>query len=525
MDKPKQRGITAFQRRALRRYASQHPHLRQHALREWFTAEFQRNITQSTVSESLSAKFRHLDSEESTSNASQQQRERALRWPELDRALIKWVQESQSTLPLTGEAIKEKATRFWRLLDCYQGMEVPMFSNGWLNSFKKRHQIKSRARFGEEASINNTLIQQQITQVQAIARMYPPCDVYNCDETGIYWKMIPDRGLSTEKLPGVKKEKERITAHFCCNADGSDKLPVWFIGKAAKPRCFGSANINISNLNCIWRHNGKAWMVTEIMLEWLQWFGRHVSQRRVLLIMDNFSAHETAVKLAAEQGLIQHVTICWLPPNSTARTQPLDQGIIRTFKAYYRRKWVEYLLDEYDLQHNPLKTINILKVIRWSISAWNLVKVTTIQNCWTRSKLLEFHNEESNELGQETARLQAVMDQLQLSGRIQQAMSLDNLLNPEEEVVQDVVQEEELELQIAGLINPQPDYESEEEEEVIPPISVSAALSALQTLRVYEEQQEDCDNNFTAGLDRHEQLLQSRRQRSLRQQSITTWFT
>jgi len=39
-------------------------------------------------------------------------------------------------------------------------------------------------------------------------------------------------------MSGKKTDKFRITLGFACNADGSEKLPVFFIGKSKKPRCF-----------------------------------------------------------------------------------------------------------------------------------------------------------------------------------------------------------------------------------------------------------------------------------------------
>lgn len=58
------------------------------------------------------------------------------------------------------------------------------------------------------------------------------------DETGYYWKMKPDRSLSTFKESGRKKDKARITVNLTCNSTGTDRLPLWFIGKAKRPNCF-----------------------------------------------------------------------------------------------------------------------------------------------------------------------------------------------------------------------------------------------------------------------------------------------
>jgi len=61
--------------------------------------------------------------------------------------------------------------------------------------------------------------------------------------------------------------------------------------------------------------------------------------RPSLLIVDNFSAHETAVNTINEgiknRGKLKWTKVIFLPPNVTSEFQPLDQGIIRNFKAFY----------------------------------------------------------------------------------------------------------------------------------------------------------------------------------------------
>ena len=50
--------------------------------------------------------------------------------------------------------------------------------------------------------------------------------------------MPPDRGLMDKQSSGVKGSKKRLTYAFTANADGSEKLPAFIIGKAARPRAF-----------------------------------------------------------------------------------------------------------------------------------------------------------------------------------------------------------------------------------------------------------------------------------------------
>jgi hypothetical protein len=121
------------------------------------------------------------------------------------------------------------------------------------------------------------------------------------DETGLYWKKLPNSGLTTSSS-GKKLNKTRITANLCCNEDGSDKVPLWFISTTQRPRCFVQNHIKYpENKGFFWRWNSTAWMTYSIMIEWLQWFDNRAG-RPVLLLIDNFSAHELAVQLLQESS-------------------------------------------------------------------------------------------------------------------------------------------------------------------------------------------------------------------------------
>ncbi|KAI1006492.1 hypothetical protein K3495_g1734 [Podosphaera aphanis] len=349
---------------------------------------------------------------------SSQQRERPPKWPELDEALALWQKKKEKSIPITGHLIRQQAVSFWNRLPCYQGMEVPAFGNGWLRSFKERHGIKSRPQHGEDGSVNEAVVAQQLAQVQELATEYHPDDIYNCDTSGLFWKMTPERGLSTTSRKG------QVTS--------------------ANPRCLGSAGINIGAFNCVWKNNGKAWMTADLMVEWLEYFAHRIGgDRKVLLIMENFSAHVSAYQ-KIKQSLSHNVTVSWLPPNSTLKTQPLDQGIIRAFKASYRKRWLEFMLDEYEITE------------------------LTIKNCWSKTKILPIEHQPTFDLqAAEEARVLRLVAQLEQEGRIQHAMSIDNLLKSDAKVVEDVLNHEDPEKQIVKLFDPPIIYESAEEEEIL----------------------------------------------------------
>ncbi|KAJ5549675.1 hypothetical protein N7461_004373 [Penicillium sp. DV-2018c] len=364
--------IPNSQKAALREQRRLHPTATQKQLGHWFFETFGHRPTQSTISAILSSNYRHLDAG-MTAHISNAKRRRSAKWPDLEAALIHWITLSRGTIPISQEVIREKARFFWNQLPEYEGMEMPIFSNGWLAGFQARGSVRSRSNLGEDGSTPAAAAEAMIPIRQAL-EAYDPKDIFNCDETALYWKRIPDRSLTTEALPGQMQRKAKISALFCCNADGSEKLHPWFIGTAQKPRAVVAAGVNISNLNFRWKSNTKSCMVTKFF-EWLRWFDQKMVNRKVVLLMDNFSVRESAVRAINASWQLQNTSIIWLPANSTSRFQPLDQGIIRTWKAYWKRKWIGFMVDEFDNGQDPIKSMNVLKALQWRFRPGNMMSL------------------------------------------------------------------------------------------------------------------------------------------------------
>lgn len=118
-----------------------------------------------------------------------------------------------------------------------------------------------------------------------------------------------------------------------------------------------------------------------------------------MLITDNAPTH--IVARATEQQehghrvfYLSNIKVVFLPPNVTSHAQPLDQGIIASFKAHYRRELVQWMLDEANKDGNELKSLkdlapNFFQMLQWVHIAWTQkVSSATIRNCWRKSGLL-----------------------------------------------------------------------------------------------------------------------------------------
>ena len=174
--------------------------------------------------------------------------------------------------------------------------------------------------------------------------------------------MAPSQGLTTQAQLGKKKDKSQVSIVCAVNFTGTQRIPLWIIGKAAKQRAL--RGVNLQALNVVWKYNQKAWMTTAIMEEWLKAFYQSIEPTRsVLLLMDNFKAHINGVELQPPPA---NIRIQWLPPNATSLYQPLDQGIIQNFKHHYKKQWLHFMLAHYEKRSDPLAAINLYLSIRWA---------------------------------------------------------------------------------------------------------------------------------------------------------------
>lgn len=220
------RGATNEQRKALRIWWNNDSFgARKHKdAREWWQQKYGWQLPLSTISDFLSEKYAYLDDSNLTRHQLIVKRNRKPHWETLEAALIEWQirydkhPDSGST---TGDLLRYKATEFWQKLPEYTGKDCPKWTDGWLAGFKKRHSMKEQRRHGEAGSAQlDADTVRIIEEIRKECTNYTADCVYNMDETGYYWKLKPDRSLSTFQEHGRKKDKARITVALTTNATG-----------------------------------------------------------------------------------------------------------------------------------------------------------------------------------------------------------------------------------------------------------------------------------------------------------------
>jgi len=198
-----------------------------------------------------------------------------------------WVAKAMGDgILLTGEVLCQKWNTFADMAGIPEDERLKL-SNGWLGRFKERNGLKQMKRHGEAASSDSTTVENERERVQNLIREtgYELQDLFNMDETGHFYgyapasrsltlllmpthSMAPDRGLSDHKQSGVKGKKVRLTYAFTSNADGSEKLPAFIIGKAARQRAFNRKTGE--QLGFYYQNNAKAWMTAHLYQDWIQ---------------------------------------------------------------------------------------------------------------------------------------------------------------------------------------------------------------------------------------------------------------
>ncbi len=112
---------------------------------------------------------------------------------------------------VSDELIREKGRR---LLNNYNesvsnDVEVKLnFRNGCIARFKERNGFRRHKSHGEQADANQAAYYANLPFLREVLRTYSHHGVWNCDEFGLYYRMVPITTVRPRKLVGNKKTRQ-----------------------------------------------------------------------------------------------------------------------------------------------------------------------------------------------------------------------------------------------------------------------------------------------------------------------------
>lgn len=163
-------------------------------------------LTKSNVQRILGDKQKILDAIDAGAGA-KRKRLRTAKDTDLEAAVLAWFQQvrtqnvavSGPLLKVTFDLISNLTLFQQKAIELAEELGIEDFkaSDHWLENFKERHGIKFRTEQGEAAAVNQEVVQdwKQTVLRQALEK-YSADDVFNADETGLFWRLMPNKTLA-----------------------------------------------------------------------------------------------------------------------------------------------------------------------------------------------------------------------------------------------------------------------------------------------------------------------------------------
>lgn len=335
-------------------------------------------ISRSSVQNVLKKKDALLQAYEDNEPA-QKKRRNACRFQDVNDEVWTWFCRMRAAnVPISGPLLQERAL----CIAAAAGVSDFKASSGWLHKFKQRHNINCAVLSGECKSVNPETVSEFKSRLPDIISEYEPKNIFNADESGLFFKAMPDRTLRVRSSPckGGKRSKERLTVLLCVNMIGEFEKPM-IIGKSEKPRCF--KHVDLRKLPVNWQSNKRSWMTSSIFEVWMNKFNEKMKKekRHILLFLDNATCHP---KLN-----LSNVKLLFFPPNTTSMLQPLDQGVIKAVKCHYRKFLLRRVIS--DLEHQPVapKSVTVLDACFWLAEAVKCISPETVLSCFKHSGITD----------------------------------------------------------------------------------------------------------------------------------------
>jgi hypothetical protein len=269
---------------------------------------------------------------------------------DMEELLNVWIQDQIShNIPLCTGIIQAKALSRFYTMKAERGEtsaeETFEASKGWFNRFKTRSNLLNMKVQGEAASADTAAAEMYPAELEKIIEDdgYTKEQIFNVDETALYWKKMPARTFIAKEeksMPVYKAAKDRLTLLLGANAAGDCKLKPMLIYHSENPRVL--KNYLKSSLPVYYKSNAKAWMTADLFATWFTDYFKPTVEAycreqknpfKILLLVDNAPGNPRALTESFKE-----IQVAFVPANTAILLQQMDQGVISAFKFFYLRR-------------------------------------------------------------------------------------------------------------------------------------------------------------------------------------------
>lgn len=354
----------------------------------------------------------------------------------IEDMLYKWqvqVEFEAPNLKVTGDLLQNKAMEFRNKILADFSSDLPdevvvsltdfKASNGWLHRYTQRRNVRSMSKNEHHSvSADPTYVEKRMERIRSqlsLAHVPLQC-IWNIDEAVIRHRTTSSRVDAPINLDS--RSQEKMTVAFGVSAAG-EKLNLQAIGASSQPASLKEVD-PVLTFGVYYHGQRKACQDSSTLMHFVNLMNHEARSRKQIwyILLDNCPSHMAAASILDPSGSydsgfrVDSVVLIVLPPNSVSSLQPLQLGVIRSFKVAFRREMLRTILEEYvdwdahqttgggaaeqtgDSNSNgQLASFDVhsfthsQNALLWLQRAWNSTSVTSIRQAWAKSNYLPTH--------------------------------------------------------------------------------------------------------------------------------------
>ena len=189
-------------------FAKKNPNLGSRKLADHFV------IGKTQIQAILKNKEAIMDAYASNETPNHAKRKRSSKYSDVSTVWDWYIMCRNSNIPVSGSMLQEEATLIAEKLETADFVA----SNGWLEKFKQKYSICNKMVAGEAGDVSKETMESWNERAREITTGWNARDVWNMDETGCFWRGLPEKNPRSQGKTVHWGEKSEATTNmgiFC----------------------------------------------------------------------------------------------------------------------------------------------------------------------------------------------------------------------------------------------------------------------------------------------------------------------